>query len=92
MTTPSPGFKTTEMRIHTTGVWGFAPIRAKPTSQWAILYQGQCCGTLDQQKDGWWDVFLEGWPVRSFRTFREAGAAVAGEETGDALSKKCLQA
>jgi hypothetical protein len=84
--------KTPEMRIYRAGAWSFAALRVKPTRQWTIMYHGQCCGTLDQQKDKWWDVMVEDWPVRSFRTFREACAAVAGEEAGDALSKKYLQA
>lgn len=82
---------TGEMRIYYAGVWSFASLRVKPARQWVVMYNGQCCGTLDQQKDGWWDVVMEDWPVRSFRTFREACAAVAGEEADNAFGKQYLK-
>ena len=80
-----------EMRLYHAGAWSFAALRVKPARQWAVLYHGQYCGTLDQQGDKWWDVLIEGWPVRSFRTFWEACAAVAGEKAWDAPSQKHLQ-
>lgn len=80
-----------EMRIDRAGDWSFAALRSKPTRQWAVLYQGQYYGTLDQQGDGWWDALVEGQPVRSFRTFREACAAVAGKQAVDALRADLLR-
>ena len=80
-----------EMRIDRAGDWSFAALRLKPARQWAVLYQGQYYGTLDQQSDGYWDALVEGQPVRSFRTFREACAAVAGDNAVDVLRADLLR-
>ncbi|WP_297388348.1 hypothetical protein [Acidiferrobacter sp.] len=74
-------FKEGDILVRCCGRWELGCLAP---GYWSLFYAGQVCGSLERQFDGWWNISLEGYPVRARRTFQEALQVIAdGAWDGD---------